>query len=277
MASAEYDIKDSLPRVGYLYPILKDAYGNVIDGVHRLQLDPKWPVKKLDHITDPVQLAIARLVANVCRRDVPAEEKTEWLRQIASMTGWSPKEIAEHLPVTYDWVIKYFPQELKNKEKAIAGAKGGEARAEAYRESEDFARRRQPKSQDTRQWVPCEGEGCNILTKATPEHIHKGKVLCSRCHAKAVGKPEAPQRAVRQFDVVETSAEREIPESEPEPKWRATVSMKKPYTVEGPIKPTEDDVLEAFGDAVRSSEIDDLFDINIEEISKDELARSTAS
>lgn len=259
MASEEYDIKDSLPRVGYLYPILKDAYGNVIDGVHRLKQDPKWPVKKLDHITDPVQLAIARLVANVCRRDVPAEEKTEWLKQIATMTGWSPKEIAEKLPVSYSWVMKYIPDEFKEKPQMH----------ERLTQTTQVPHR-VTKSEDTRQatdWVRCDGEGCNILTKATPEHLHKGKVFCSKCYAKAVAKPEAPQRTVRTFDLTETSDDSQVPEDEPTPKWRTTVSMKKSYTEEWPIKPNEEDVFVAFTDALQSSRIDDLFDIKIEEIS----------
>jgi len=39
-------------------------------------------------------------------------------------------------------VMKYLPSEFKAEEKAEAGKAGGEARAEAYRESQDFATRR---------------------------------------------------------------------------------------------------------------------------------------
>lgn len=46
----EYDIEDSIPKVGHLYPVLKDAHGSVIDGFHRLQHDPFWPVKQLTDI-----------------------------------------------------------------------------------------------------------------------------------------------------------------------------------------------------------------------------------
>lgn len=281
--SEEYNIKESIPRVGYLYPVLQDAYGNTIDGVHRLQQDPNWPVKKLEHITDPVQLAIARLTANVCRRDVPAEEKMKWLRQIASMTGWSPKEIAEHLPVSYSWVMKYLPDEFKEEIRAEAGRLGGEARAE------DFATRRVAKeSEETRkpiQWVPCEGEGCNILTKATPEHIHEGKVLCSSCLRKAGATAEPPRKTARSLELPpepEMEEGREEPQGpgspeidegseepeEPEMKWRSTITMKKPHTVDWPIKPDEDEVLGELADAVRSGDIDSLFEITIQEISE---------
>jgi len=69
----------------------------------------------VEEVRDPVQLAIARLIANVCRRTVSAEEKTEWLRQIAELTGWTPRQIAENLPVSYTWVMKYLPDEYKTK------------------------------------------------------------------------------------------------------------------------------------------------------------------
>jgi len=88
----------------------------IIDGYHRLNVNPKWPRKKVEEVRDPVQLAIARLIANVCRRTVSAEEKTEWLRQIAQLTGWTPKQIAANLPVSYQWVMKYLPDEFKDKE-----------------------------------------------------------------------------------------------------------------------------------------------------------------
>lgn len=184
--SKEYDIKESIQKVGHLYPVLKDAYGNVIDGFHRQKEDPNWPVKKLGHITDPVQLAIARVVANVCRRDVPPEEKTEWLRQIASLTGWSAKEIAEHLPVKYSWVMKYLPSEFKDKEKAVVGAKGGRP---ALRRKAEFDKR------GVAEWIRCEGETCNVLT---PGFEFEGKRLCSKCFQKATGHspPKKPPRVI---------------------------------------------------------------------------------
>lgn len=130
--SEKYNLKDSKELVGPLYPILKDAWGNVIDGFHRQRVDPTWPDLKLGHITDPVQLAMARLVANVCRREVPAEEKADLLRQIAQMTKWTPKQIAEALPMSYTWVMKYLPDEYKSEVRAEAGKLGGEKRAEEF-------------------------------------------------------------------------------------------------------------------------------------------------
>jgi len=112
----EDDLKASAERVGRLVPVLKDAHGNVIDGFHRLRVDPKWPSIKLDHATDPVQLSIARLIANCCRRKIPAKEISQQLEFIAQVTGWTPKQIASAMGMSYTWVMKYLPAEYKDKE-----------------------------------------------------------------------------------------------------------------------------------------------------------------
>ena len=162
--SDEYFLAKSIMQVGYLYPVLKDANGNVIDGYHRLDIDPEWPVKKVDEVRDPVQLAIARLIANVCRRDVPAEEKTEWLGQIAELTGWAPKQIAASLPVSYTWVMKYLPDEYK--ERPGVGP------------SEYPVTRRVTEQQ----FVPC--ARCGVAT-SEPVHLD-GKFYCANCAEKIV-------------------------------------------------------------------------------------------
>ena len=174
----EYDLKDSVKKVGKLYPVLVDAHGNVIDGYHRLEADPDWPVRKVEEITDPVQLTIARLVANVCRREVSAEEKTEWLRQIAELTGWSPKEIAENLPVSYTWVMKYIPDEYKVR--PGAGPKRVTRRVTQPKIDEN-------KELSTKKTIPC--ERCGRLV-SEPVHI-KGKFYCEECAAEVLSKKPA--------------------------------------------------------------------------------------
>jgi hypothetical protein len=47
--------------------------------------------------------------------------------------------------------------------------------------------------------------------------------------------------------------------------FRATVRMVKPWSDYWPKKPTVDDVLEALADAIRRGEIDELFQVDIEE------------
>lgn len=124
----EYDLKRSYEKIGVLYPALVMEDGTVIDGYHRLRVDPKWPKTVVKKVRDPVQQLIARLHANVCRRKVPAKEKTDLLMGLAELTGWDPKRIAEETGMSYTWVTKYLPAEYKDKEmrelatRRVAGA-----------------------------------------------------------------------------------------------------------------------------------------------------------
>jgi len=79
------DLKASSERVGRLYPILLDRYGNVIDGQHRLAVDKNWPKMRLENIETEEQRLLVRLISNVCRRHIPAKEKTEILARLGEI------------------------------------------------------------------------------------------------------------------------------------------------------------------------------------------------
>ena len=100
---------------GPLYPVLVAPDGSVIDGKHRLEADPDWPRVTVDWLANPVDAKALRIIANVVRREVSAEGKAEALGEIAEMTGWKPKEIAEALGVSYQWVMKYIPDKYKER------------------------------------------------------------------------------------------------------------------------------------------------------------------
>ena len=91
----KYDVAKSTEQVGALYPVIVDAENKIIDGFHRLSLDPNWPVFKLPHIQTKEQFLMARIIANIHRREVTAQEKSRWLSKLAAETGWTPKEIAD--------------------------------------------------------------------------------------------------------------------------------------------------------------------------------------
>jgi len=115
-----YDLKISSNRIGELYPVLLDHYGNVIDGKHRLAADPNWPKVKLGRIKSKEQRLIARLTGNVCRREVSAREKKEMLRDLGSIYSQRgiglerlSRKISEETGMSYSWVMKYLPNEYK--------------------------------------------------------------------------------------------------------------------------------------------------------------------
>jgi hypothetical protein len=79
------DLRLSSVRVGKLYPVLLDGDGNVIDGQHRLHVDKSWPTVRLEHIKSEEDRLPARLISNVCRRTVSAEEKSEILGRLGEI------------------------------------------------------------------------------------------------------------------------------------------------------------------------------------------------
>jgi hypothetical protein len=114
------DLKASSERVGRLYPILLDKHGDIIDGRHRFAVDENWPKMRLKNIETEEQKLVARLVSNVCRRHVSAQEKTDLLEKLGQIylrqgltTGKIAHKIAEETGMSYRWVMNYLPDKLK--------------------------------------------------------------------------------------------------------------------------------------------------------------------
>jgi len=114
-------LKSSLEKIGQLYPILVDYYGNIIDGEHRFGVDEKWKRLRLKHIRTEKDLLIARIVSNTVRRSVPHKEKTELLERLGEIyrsagvtRGRIAHKIADELGMSYTWVMKYLPHRFKD-------------------------------------------------------------------------------------------------------------------------------------------------------------------
>jgi very-short-patch-repair endonuclease len=170
--SEEHDLNESVKKLGRLVPIIKDAQGNIIDGFHRQQLDPKWADEfsiKLDSIKDPIQLQLARMNINLCRRVILAEEKTQWLRELKELTGWNPKQIAEVSGMSERWVYQYLPAELKERPD-VGGPKPVAS----------------PATQVIRPLIDC--ARCHLASRETTEF--KGETLCPSCLEDAQKEPD---------------------------------------------------------------------------------------
>jgi hypothetical protein len=114
------DLRLSSKTVGKLYPILLDRDGNVIDGKHRLAADESWPKIKLEHVGCERERLLARLISNVCRRTVSSSEKSDTLARLGRIyleAGERPGKlayrIAQETGMSYRWVMKYLPDDLK--------------------------------------------------------------------------------------------------------------------------------------------------------------------
>jgi ParB-like chromosome segregation protein Spo0J len=112
----DYDIKKSVEKLGPLYPVLKSADGKIIDGIHRKHADKNWPEHTVNVTGDMV--LVARIVANMQRREVSPKEKTDLLKELAEATHWTPEQIAENTGMSISWVRKYLPSKYKNNEMA---------------------------------------------------------------------------------------------------------------------------------------------------------------
>ena len=114
------ELRASGKRVGRLYPILLDRHGNIIDGLHRFEADENWPKIVLENIGTVKEKLVARLISNVCRRHVSAEEKSEMLERLGEVyfsegieLGRIAYEIAEETGMSYRWVMNYLPDKYK--------------------------------------------------------------------------------------------------------------------------------------------------------------------
>ena len=125
---SEYDLKDSTRMIGQLYPVLLANDGSVLDGRHRLDENKNWRKIKLSHIKTETEKLTARIVANMCRRDISRSEKEECVTKLAEQLkkegieeGKIAKRISDLTGMTQKWVWSYLPQKLKMEEKVKAG------------------------------------------------------------------------------------------------------------------------------------------------------------
>ena len=118
-----FNIGKSLKSIGQLYPILLDSTGNhVIDGLHRLGADPKWMKVKINNIKDRKDILLARIVSNVCRRELPPQEKSEMFNTLAEELynnynipqNQITKTISNLTGVSYRTVLRYLSKRYKD-------------------------------------------------------------------------------------------------------------------------------------------------------------------
>ncbi|MCK4478216.1 ParB/RepB/Spo0J family partition protein [Candidatus Bathyarchaeota archaeon] len=116
-----HELKSSSDRIGQLYPILVDYYGNIIDGEHRFSADQNWRRVRLEHIKTEKDRLVARIISNTHRRSVSSKEKMELLNRLGEIyqsKGIDPGKIAYKMVnetgMSYRWVAKYLPDRFKN-------------------------------------------------------------------------------------------------------------------------------------------------------------------
>ena len=124
----EYALATSKEGLGELCPVLKDHFGNIIDGFHRKGENANWREETLDWIDTPEKLEAARLAVNYARRRMAPEEITERITYLVSKAKLLPEQIAKLTGISERTVRRYMPQEFKNAARVEAGQLGNEAR-----------------------------------------------------------------------------------------------------------------------------------------------------
>ncbi len=123
-----YSLAISCEGLGELYPVLRDAHGNIIDGRHRKDEKPDWHEAVCSQIDTPIKLAFAKLAVHGCRRDIPPEETKETITFLAK-EGITASQIRKGSGIGLTTIYKYMPQSAKNQVKIYAGKASGEARS----------------------------------------------------------------------------------------------------------------------------------------------------
>jgi len=107
-------LRSSKKKAGMILTIIEDYYGNIIDRMYREKADGNWPRLWLENVKTEKDKVIVRLILNICRRSVSAQEKTEMLDKLGEILmeesireGRISKRIAEETRMSYQWVMKY--------------------------------------------------------------------------------------------------------------------------------------------------------------------------
>jgi ParB/RepB/Spo0J family partition protein len=159
------DLVASIKTYGVLEPILvrqkPSGLYEIAAGDRRVRAAEKAGLAEVPAIikvlSDEEALDIC-LIENLHRKDLSEDEKSRALAYYAKTRKWNAQQIADHLNMSYTWVVKYLPDEFKQKEMVELGKMGGEARADLNVCPKSDATRRVANghSEETREpTVPC--------------------------------------------------------------------------------------------------------------------------
>ena len=89
--SEEYSLNESEKAVGQLLPIIKDAHGKIVDGLHREESNPNWKTEVRPEIKTDEDYWKARAHLNFTRRNAQ-EAREEKLKIVDSLAEYYQKQ-----------------------------------------------------------------------------------------------------------------------------------------------------------------------------------------
>jgi len=194
MSSQEYDIRESVKSLGKLVPVLKDKHGNVIDGLHRLEMFPDWPCVTVESIDTVQKLEAAKLAVNMNRR-VVLKSEIDLRVELLAKSGLKADEIAAMSGLAKSTVYKHYPQAMKNQVKVAAGTVGGSAlRVE---QTGSTPERGQPiRMMASADLLEC--DGCKMATHITKLATLNSEDLCPICYQRRLKFPKVELKSPEQ-------------------------------------------------------------------------------
>jgi len=197
----------SIEKVGVIEPIIvrQKAKGKyeLVGGSRRVSASKCAGLKEIPAIVRELsdeETFVFQVSENLQRVDLTDEEKTKLVVYCAEKYEWKPKEIAQKINMSVDWVYKYLPSQYKDQVKAEAGKVGGEVTREKVLDAvkqtvktqdttlEDASLHKvAPKAFERAEFFEC--ERCHIKT-SEPKQWH-GHTLCTHHFELAEGNPVA--------------------------------------------------------------------------------------
>jgi hypothetical protein len=190
-------------KFGQLVPCIVDAENRIVDGVHRLQINPKaWTVKRED-IKTPVDHALARMTVNFCRRHYTTEEMASDVGLLIG-SGYTVQQIADITGISERTVYRYMPSQLKDEKKVEAGqAKVLTAVTTNLTTSDTLPQTpalRKTQQEMAQRIIDC--ERCGQPMDRSRGSIVGGQIICPKCAGKTerppVEKPETPKKLFKE-------------------------------------------------------------------------------
>jgi len=89
--SEEYDLKKSEKTVGQILPVIKDARGRIVDGLHRKDVDSNWREEIREEIDTDEKYWVTRAHLNYARRN-PHEAKREKIQIVDNLAEYYIKQ-----------------------------------------------------------------------------------------------------------------------------------------------------------------------------------------
>jgi ParB-like chromosome segregation protein Spo0J len=108
------ELRRSRSRHGFLAPVIRDQFGNVVDGEQRLRADPHWPCIIYKEIQTEEALLLMRIAFNWVRREKPGSWKRDIIARLLSL-GNSAEDIAAKTGLSLSTIYHYMPPQQNRK------------------------------------------------------------------------------------------------------------------------------------------------------------------